>query len=71
MKKKELITYKNKPLAELSRELEGLREQLNALRWELAQGKVTNVKEIKRLKKTIAQILTIISLKSKTNQNNA
>lgn len=47
--------------AELAGELITLRDRLWALKRDLAQGKVKNVKEIKKVKRTIAQILTVRS----------
>ena len=57
MKLKEL---RQKSKAELKKMLEGNREKLRQLRFGLAAGKVKNVKEIRGIKKQIAQILTII-----------
>ena len=63
MKKKDFQDSKNKTIADLERDLAHHREKLNSLRWDLAQGKVKNIREMRRLKKTIAQILTLIKLK--------
>jgi ribosomal protein L29 len=60
MKRKDLQELKNKPLAELERELQNYLERLRELRFSLAQGKVKNIKEIKSTKKTIARILGLI-----------
>ncbi|PIU98636.1 50S ribosomal protein L29 [Candidatus Wolfebacteria bacterium CG03_land_8_20_14_0_80_40_12] len=38
-------------------------EKLRVLKFDLARGKVKNVKEIKKTKKAIARILTIINKK--------
>ena len=40
-----------------------LREKMRALRFDLQAGKVKNVKEVKQVRRTIAQILTIIKEK--------
>ena len=56
MKVAELKQKSKKELLEL---LEGQKETLRQLRFSLAVGKVKNVREIRQLKKTIAQILTI------------
>ena len=61
MKKKEIQQLKTKPLAELQKNLADYRERLRKLRFDLAQGKVKNIKEIKTVKKMIARILTIIT----------
>lgn len=60
MKKKELQEYKNKPFTELKKDFVSYREQLVKLKFDLAAGKVKNIREIKNIKKSIAQILTII-----------
>lgn len=57
MKIKEL-RQKNK--AELEKELQDNRERLRQLRFDLASGKVKNVREIRRIKKEIARILTLL-----------
>jgi len=44
---------------ELQKILQDNRERLRALRFDLASGKVKNVKEIRKIKKDIARILTI------------
>ncbi len=45
---------------ELKRALEQNQEKLRSLRFDLASGKVKNVREIRETKKTIARIYTII-----------
>lgn len=62
MKKKESQQFKNKPLEELQKELFNYREKLRKLKFDLSQGKVKNISEIKETKKAIARILTIINL---------
>ena len=56
MKVAELKQKSKKELFEL---LEGQKETLRQLRFSLAAGKVKNVRAIRQLKKTIAQILTL------------
>ncbi len=51
---------KAKPAADLIKEIAASRERLWALKFDLAQGKVKNVREIKVLKQTIARIQTIL-----------
>jgi len=63
MKKKNFQEIKNKPVAELQKEVVGYRERFRVLKFDLAAGKVKNIREIKEVKKTIAQILTIINNK--------
>ncbi len=57
MKIKELH---QKSKEELQKILQDNREKLRQLRFDLSAGKVKNVREIRKIKKEIAQILTII-----------
>ncbi len=61
MKKKELQNFKTKPESELQKDLKIQREKLENLSFDLAAGKVKNIREIRHLRKNIAQILTILS----------
>jgi large subunit ribosomal protein L29 len=61
MKKKELQNFKTKPELELKKSLNDQREKLENLSFDLAAGKVKNIREIRHLKKDIAQILTLLS----------
>ena len=56
MKVKEL---KTKSKSELNVLLDEGRERLRALRFDLAGGKIKNVREIRQVKKDIARILTL------------
>jgi large subunit ribosomal protein L29 len=56
-----LIELRQKPEGELKKMLQDEREKLRALRFDLAGGKVKNVREIRHLKKEIARILTLLS----------
>ncbi|MBN2197814.1 50S ribosomal protein L29 [Candidatus Wolfebacteria bacterium] len=67
MKKKDIQQFKTKSFSELMKDLTDYREKLRKLNFDLAQGKVKNIKEIQELKKIIARILTIIN--SKTNKD--
>lgn len=49
-----------KSQAELQKLLQDLRERLRQLRFDLAAGKVKNVREIRQIKKDIARILTLL-----------
>ncbi len=60
MKVREL---REKSQAELQKLLEDSRERLRQLRFDLAAGKVKNVREIRMIKKEIARILTILKEK--------
>jgi ribosomal protein L29 len=64
MKKKELKNFKTKPEAELRKELGIHREKVENLSFDLAAGKVKNIREIRHLKKNIAQIMTFIRQKN-------
>jgi len=48
---------------ELKKLLEENQEKLRQLRFDLASGKVKNVREIRKIKKDIARILTILCQK--------
>lgn len=61
MKKRQSQDLKNKPLPELKKSLIEHREQLRKLKFDLAAGKVKNVREIREIKKIIARILTIVN----------
>lgn len=64
MKRKEIQELKTKSDLELQKLLRESREKLQALRFNLAAGKVKNVKELKFLKKYIARILTFLNAKN-------
>jgi large subunit ribosomal protein L29 len=50
---------RQKSKEELQRFLQEKREKLRILRFDLASGKVKNVREIREIKKDIARILTL------------
>ena len=54
------LEIRQRPKAELKEILGKKREKLRQLRFDLASGKVKNVREIRMLKKDIARILTIL-----------
>ncbi len=56
------LRQKNKP--ELQKMTQDLSERLRQLRFDLASGKVKNVREIRQIKKDIARIFTIIKEKT-------
>ncbi|HOK20609.1 MAG TPA: 50S ribosomal protein L29 [Candidatus Paceibacterota bacterium] len=58
MEFKELKTL---PKSELEKLLAQNREKMKELRFNLAFGKVKDISEIKKTKKTIAQILTLLN----------
>ena len=61
MKTKEL---KQKSKDELQKLLQNLREKMRQLRFNLASGKVKNIREIRQIKKDIARILTMLCQKN-------
>lgn len=61
MKKKELEQVKTKPVEELTKMVVDYRERLWSLKSDLKSGKVKNVKEVHKIKKDIARVLTIIN----------
>ena len=52
---------RQKPKTELKQILGEEREKLRQLRFDLAAGKVKNIREARRIKKEIARILTILN----------
>ena len=50
---------RQKSKSELEKSLQDSREKLRQLRFNLAAGKVKNVREIRKIKKDIARILTL------------
>jgi len=60
MKAKELRMKKE---TELLKSVADLREKRRSLKFDLAAGKVKNVREIRQIKKDIAKILTILKEK--------
>ena len=64
MKRKEKIReFSRMEPRDLQRLLQEKRERLRQLRFDLAGGKVKNVREIRETKKDIARILTFLKLK--------
>jgi ribosomal protein L29 len=61
MKKKEFEQLKTKNVTELTKVLDERRARLWSLRVELGSGKVKNVREIRRVKRDIARLLTILN----------
>lgn len=61
MKKFDIQQLKNKAEAELQKDLKENREKLRGLKFDLAQGKVKNIREIRDIKKVIARVMTILN----------
>ena len=57
--------FSQKSQTELKRILQDSREKLRQLRFDLSSGKVKNVREIRKIKKDIARILTLLKIKDK------
>lgn len=51
--------FKAKPLPEVDKEIGHYEERLMNLRMDLSLGKVKNIREIRQLKKNLAQLLTV------------
>lgn len=51
---------KQKSKEELKKTLEESRDKMRQLRFDLSAGKVKNVREIRKIKKSVAQILTLL-----------
>ncbi len=65
MKTSELYQKTNEELKKL---LSEQREKLRSLRFDVALKKIKNVREIRKTKKIIARILTILNQRTKFNQ---
>ena len=61
MKKQDFQQLKSKSHAEMQKELRDSQIKLRDLKFELAAGKVKNVSEIKKLKKVVARLSTLIT----------
>ncbi|MEK7119919.1 MAG: 50S ribosomal protein L29 [Patescibacteria group bacterium] len=66
MKIKEL---QNKNESELKKDLFDLQEELRQVRFNLSYGQVSNVAKIKKIKKDIARIMTVLNNSNKLSQN--
>lgn len=60
MKRKDFTDIKQKPTAELMHELERLVSRSRVLKNEIATGKVKSLKEMHTIRKSVAQIKTIL-----------
>lgn len=60
---KKFAQLEKRTVEELKNLLEGNQEKLRQLRFDLAAGKVKDVKEVSRVKKEVAQILTLLKQK--------
>lgn len=62
---------KDKTTKELDKLLADLREKLRVMRFKVASKQLTDVREIREVKKTIAQILTLKSAAKKNGSADA
>lgn len=58
-----ITELKLKSKSELQKVLQDNREKLRQIRFNLASGKVKNIREIREIKKDIARILTLLNQK--------
>lgn len=56
-----ITELRQKPKGELHKILQDNREKLRQLRFDLVSGKIKNVREVRKVKKEIAQILTLLN----------
>ncbi|MEX2054304.1 MAG: 50S ribosomal protein L29 [Candidatus Colwellbacteria bacterium] len=67
MKKSDIQKLTKKTVADLQKDLQGAREELRTLRFDLATGKVKNIAKIHQVKKRIARIMTFVNQKQQEN----
>lgn len=63
MKRKDLENYKQKTIPELAQELRIFSERAHILKTDIVTGKVKSLKEMYTVKKTIAQLQTLMKEK--------
>ena len=68
IKRKDLQIFRERSLQEIAREAAGIKKKLSEVRFELASGKGKNLREVRRLKTTLAQLLTLIQEKEAAGQ---
>ncbi len=69
MKKKDLANRKGKNEAELTKEIRELESRKEALQFDLAAGKVKNIREIRDVKKSVAQLRTLLGERGRLTPN--
>lgn len=72
MKKSEVKKFDKKTVTDLRKDLDAARDELRALKFDLASGKVKNITKVNDVKKNIARILTFMNakLKEESKQDN-
>ena len=69
MKRKDFEQLKSTAtIEELNKLLKEKRDKLERLKFDLALGKVKNISEIRKTKKDIAQVMTLLNEKGRTNK---
>lgn len=57
--------FKQKSISELQHELASERDEMREFNFKLAQGEVKNVRALRKVKKEIARILTLLNIRRK------
>jgi large subunit ribosomal protein L29 len=69
MKRRDFEQLENAAMIEeLNKLLKEKRDKLERLKFDLAAGKVKNISEVRKIKKDIAQIMTLINEKGRINK---
>ncbi|TSC53222.1 MAG: 50S ribosomal protein L29 [Parcubacteria group bacterium LiPW_72] len=59
--------FKQKSISELQYELASERDKMREFNFKLAQGEVKNVRALRKVKKEIARILTLLNIRKRIN----
>lgn len=65
MKRQELDQMRQKSITELLHDITGIKKDLLALKLTRHDGKTTNVHSVLAMKRKLAQLLTVVSIKDK------
>lgn len=71
MSRKETEQLRKKTKADLTRMVVNYQEKLKQLRFDLAAGKVKNVREMRKIKKELARTLTLLAEAAGEKNNKA
>lgn len=66
MKRKELDATRGKAISEMEQELQSLMARARVLKTDITTGKVKSLKEVRAVQRSIAQLNTLITEKTKT-----
>ena len=69
MKRKDLKNFVNKSVKELEKEVETMKAQASSISMQLMGRRLKNTNAVKNLKKSIAQLSTILRQKELNNEN--